>query len=216
MEGLSLLLLLCACMWIGAYLAGLAPLSLALSPSRLKPITLFGAGLLVGTALIVIIPEGVNMHYAALIKEGDIAHTHDRRLNVMQNNLELTRPSILHEETSWPSQKQTPSMLSQVAAIFRVPKDRAAMDPVAHARVVEQLPAGRTLRSVENYRNLKLAKDRPAPAEEAKAEEMDTGDTTTEPAPDAEGHDHTHEAGHWHIGAALALGFAFQVIVGKF
>ncbi|XP_037072436.1 zinc transporter ZIP9-like [Pollicipes pollicipes] len=47
-------------MLIGCYLAGLIPLVVTLSESKLQYVTVMGAGLLVGTALAVIIPEGVN------------------------------------------------------------------------------------------------------------------------------------------------------------
>ena len=57
-------------MFIGAYLAGWAPTALAGSAGSraailTRQIAVFGAGLLVGTALVVIIPEGVAMYYEA-------------------------------------------------------------------------------------------------------------------------------------------------------
>lgn len=50
-------------MLIGCYLAGVIPLTVSLSEEKLKLVTVLGAGLLVGTALAVIIPEGVNAMY---------------------------------------------------------------------------------------------------------------------------------------------------------
>lgn len=46
-------------MLVGSFLAGSIPLFFSFSEEKLKKITVYGAGLLVGTALAVIIPEGV-------------------------------------------------------------------------------------------------------------------------------------------------------------
>ena len=45
--------------------AGILPLALSLSRKRIQAISSFGMGLLVGTSLIVIIPEGVSTLYSA-------------------------------------------------------------------------------------------------------------------------------------------------------
>ncbi|XP_057654688.1 zinc transporter ZIP9 [Diorhabda carinulata] len=69
MEETSVLLGLVFVMLIGSFIAGSIPLFFTFSEDKLKKITVFGAGLLVGTALAVIIPEGVrslvseNPHY---------------------------------------------------------------------------------------------------------------------------------------------------------
>lgn len=54
-----MLILLVIVMLIGSYIAGSIPLIVNLSEEKLKRITVLGAGLLVGTALAVIIPEGI-------------------------------------------------------------------------------------------------------------------------------------------------------------
>ncbi|XP_019874986.2 zinc transporter ZIP9 [Aethina tumida] len=59
MDETVMLLLLVFVMLFGSFLAGSIPLFLSFSEDKLKKITVFGAGLLVGTALAVIIPEGV-------------------------------------------------------------------------------------------------------------------------------------------------------------
>lgn len=48
-----------------SFVAGILPLSLTLSPRQLRIITLLGTGVLVGTSLIVIIPEGIETMYSA-------------------------------------------------------------------------------------------------------------------------------------------------------
>ncbi len=52
-------------MAVASFLAGILPLSLSLSQSQLRLISTVGMGVLVGTSLIVIIPEGVETLYSA-------------------------------------------------------------------------------------------------------------------------------------------------------
>lgn len=73
MDDLWTLILLSLSMLIGCYIAGIIPLSITLSEDKLKSVTVFGAGLLVGTALAVIIPEGINAMYTS----GDHSHHHE-------------------------------------------------------------------------------------------------------------------------------------------
>ncbi len=136
MDNFSSLVLFSLSMFLGAFLSGYVPLSFSISASRLRSTTIFGAGLLVGTALIVIIPEGVAMHYEAQEKHAALT----------------------------------------MAASLSVPPGVAIV---------------------------------PAPAASAALGGAEGG----------HGHAHdveiTHEhPGHWQIGAALAFGFAFQLIVG--
>ena len=64
MEGLGQLIIFSIVMLIGSYGAGSAPLFIPLNEEKLHMISVLGAGLLVGVAFAVIIPEGV----LALIK----------------------------------------------------------------------------------------------------------------------------------------------------
>lgn len=65
MDPFFSLILLCIAMLVASFLAGNVPLSFHLSEDRLKLISNFGVGLLVGTSLVVIIPEGVETLYSA-------------------------------------------------------------------------------------------------------------------------------------------------------
>lgn len=84
MDGFTLLSLLSLAMFFGSYLSGSVPLAMSFSEvcpllsfflsiramfryfqSKLRFVSIFGAGLLVGTALAVIIPEGVQSIYEA-------------------------------------------------------------------------------------------------------------------------------------------------------
>ncbi|KAH8342778.1 hypothetical protein KR084_012821 [Drosophila pseudotakahashii] len=62
-EETIILILLVLVMLVGSYLAGSIPMLMKLSEEKLKCVTVLGAGLLVGTALAVIIPEGIRSLY---------------------------------------------------------------------------------------------------------------------------------------------------------
>lgn len=63
------------CMLVGCYVAGAIPLAFTMSEKRLRMISILGAGLLVGTALAVIIPEGVHALYESE-EHGHASHNH--------------------------------------------------------------------------------------------------------------------------------------------
>lgn len=65
MEGLFTLLALCIVMAVTSFVVGSLPLAFTLSPSQLRLISSIGMGVLVGTSLIVIIPEGIETLYSA-------------------------------------------------------------------------------------------------------------------------------------------------------
>ncbi|KAK5946253.1 hypothetical protein PMZ80_000395 [Knufia obscura] len=73
-QGLIRLVSLCVVMAAASFLAGVLPLVLNLSSSRLRLVSTIGMGVLVGTSLIVIIPEGVDTLYST-----GSAHAHRRR-----------------------------------------------------------------------------------------------------------------------------------------
>ncbi|CAO3590767.1 unnamed protein product [Absidia cylindrospora] len=59
------LLVLCITMLIGSFLFGCIPLSVKLSGTKLRQMAAIGVGLLIGTSLVVIIPEGVETLYSS-------------------------------------------------------------------------------------------------------------------------------------------------------
>ncbi|ODV60428.1 Mn(2+) transporter ATX2 [Ascoidea rubescens DSM 1968] len=75
MHGFLTLVLLSALMGIAAFIAGILPLSIKLSPSRIRSISIFGMGILIGTALLIIIPEGVNTLYLSTISDDSDSNT---------------------------------------------------------------------------------------------------------------------------------------------
>jgi len=67
MDGSMKLIVLSVVMLLGSYLSGSIPLFIAMSEEKLQLVSVMGAGLLLGTALSVIIPEGMqtlNMAYS--------------------------------------------------------------------------------------------------------------------------------------------------------
>ncbi|CAF1268376.1 unnamed protein product [Rotaria sordida] len=66
-----MLIMFSLAMFFGSYLSGLIPLAFNLSETKMRYVTVLGAGLLVGTALAVIIPEGVHALY---VNELDTTH----------------------------------------------------------------------------------------------------------------------------------------------
>jgi len=71
MEEAWVLIFLAVAMLLGCYLAGLIPLVVSLSEEKLQIVSVVGAGLLVGTALAVIIPEGVHTLYSAEMEKSE-------------------------------------------------------------------------------------------------------------------------------------------------
>ncbi|GLH06923.1 Uncharacterized protein GBIM_12514 [Gryllus bimaculatus] len=75
MDETIMLLVLVIVMLLGSYIAGNIPLIMSLSEEKLQQVSVFGAGLLVGTALAVIIPEGVRSLDLAGSKDSNHAAT---------------------------------------------------------------------------------------------------------------------------------------------
>ena len=96
MAGLLTLIGLSMVMAIASFVAGILPLTLTLSQSQLRLISTVGMGVLVGTSLIVIIPEGVETLYST----STASHSHRRSL-VVHNSLDVRwlhspEPAHLH------------------------------------------------------------------------------------------------------------------------
>ncbi|KAI4883215.1 hypothetical protein NFI96_022604 [Prochilodus magdalenae] len=74
MDDFSSICLFSLAMLVGCYVAGTIPLAVNFSEEKLKLVTVLGAGLLCGTALAVIIPEGVHALYEEVLEAGHHAH----------------------------------------------------------------------------------------------------------------------------------------------
>lgn len=65
-------------MFLGSYVSGSIPMIFSFSEERLRTLTVFGSGILIGTALSVILPEGVNSIYHS-DSDAHHHHTHSAR-----------------------------------------------------------------------------------------------------------------------------------------
>jgi len=63
MDQLYLLIFLSVAMLMGSFLSGIVPMAFKLSDSKSRHLALVGSGILVGTALAIIIPEGIDSIY---------------------------------------------------------------------------------------------------------------------------------------------------------
>uniref|UniRef100_A0A5F9CXH2 Zinc transporter ZIP9 n=1 Tax=Oryctolagus cuniculus TaxID=9986 RepID=A0A5F9CXH2_RABIT len=86
--------LLSLAMLVGCYVAGIIPLAVNFSEERLKLVTVLGAGLLCGTALAVIVPEGVHALYEDVL-EGK-HHQASETQNVIASDKAAEIP-VVHE-----------------------------------------------------------------------------------------------------------------------
>uniref|UniRef100_A0A8C2R1T3 Zinc transporter ZIP9 n=1 Tax=Capra hircus TaxID=9925 RepID=A0A8C2R1T3_CAPHI len=86
--------LLSLAMLVGCYVAGIIPLAVNFSEERLKLVTVLGAGLLCGTALAVIMPEGVHALYEDIL-EGK-HHQASQTQNVIASDKAAVVP-VAHE-----------------------------------------------------------------------------------------------------------------------
>ncbi|CAF4972565.1 unnamed protein product, partial [Rotaria sp. Silwood1] len=88
-------------MFLGSYLSGLIPLAFNLSETKMRYVTVLGAGLLVGTALAVIIPEGVHALYMSELETNQMQTQHEfhsdhkivrRHLNQIEHDIKVPIP----------------------------------------------------------------------------------------------------------------------------
>ncbi|XP_044520738.1 zinc transporter ZIP9 isoform X1 [Gracilinanus agilis] len=90
--------LLSLAMLVGCYVAGIIPLAVNFSEERLKLITVLGAGLLCGTALAVIVPEGVHALYEDIL-EGK-HHQASEAQNAIASDKAVEKPLVHEHEHS--------------------------------------------------------------------------------------------------------------------
>ncbi|KAL2850600.1 ZIP zinc transporter-domain-containing protein [Aspergillus pseudoustus] len=120
MEGLFTLLILSIVMAITSFVVGSLPLAFKLSPSQLRLISSLGMGVLVGTSLIVIIPEGVETLYDAVTIE---------RKSVNSRSMTATP---LHERATVPTVPTTFSGLDADSDLWAESLPSTSETPVVH------------------------------------------------------------------------------------
>ncbi|KAI0376837.1 Zinc/iron permease [Hypomontagnella monticulosa] len=185
-TGLFILFALTVVMALASFLAGALPLSMSLSQSQLRLISSIGIGILVGTSLIVIIPEGIEAITEASIP---VHSQNTRNLYNPRHNSQVRwareAPLDSRNELDWcavrlggcKDQKTLDTKLEPV-----VPKDQEShVDSILHIR---------------------------KPAEEPEATPSD--DTKAGP----ENH-HDGEVPTFYIGLSLVLGFVLMFLIDR-
>ncbi|KAK9455396.1 Zinc/iron permease [Dipodascopsis uninucleata] len=71
-NGLLALIILCSLMGLASFGTGMLPLTVSLSQDRVRLVSTVGMGMLMGTSLIVIIPEGVQTIYSTPFKSNTL------------------------------------------------------------------------------------------------------------------------------------------------
>ncbi|KAF9113748.1 hypothetical protein BGX27_000853 [Mortierella sp. AM989] len=220
MDPLLSLILLCNAMLIASLLAGNFPLSFHLSDDRLKLISNFGVGLLVGTSLVVIIPEGVETLYstpkapsaAPLLQTGGSAH-----------NKPIKR-SYLHPDVN-ASGFTLASGVRKAVGLFKRDADVVVMDP-SHAYVIQDQfkKDGMTATSFEDNM-MNTRSDRPVIAKRQEegegdldaAPEGESNEIQEQPKNETEHGEEEEEEddAHKYIGLALLSGFVLMFLIDQ-
>lgn len=218
MGGILLLLGLCLVMALASFLAGALPLSMSLSQSQLRLLSSVGVGILVGTSLIVIIPEGIE----AATSPAEAAHIHRVRTLVRRSPWDhpiLTRdlPESIVTINTGSIQKHDEEL--DVEAIVRQVVHSAA----ENARV-KRADVHVAVEATADVPAIPTAND--ATKDVAKgSDKTETGQESGHSHEENHGaeHDHEHEDEHEHahavptfeIGFSLMLGFLLMFLIDR-
>ncbi|KAJ5974491.1 ZIP metal ion transporter [Penicillium waksmanii] len=131
MEGLFTLLVLSIVMAITSFVVGSLPLAFTLSPSQLRLISSIGMGVLVGTSLIVIIPEGIETLYSAKTISKQSLNARATTVEWQARNLPVASIPALNDDDVSSSTTTPVSFLSLNNADYETPlvsRDQASAD----------------------------------------------------------------------------------------
>ncbi|KAF2634446.1 Zinc/iron permease [Massarina eburnea CBS 473.64] len=217
-DGLFMLLTLSTIMGIASFLAGILPLSLSLSQRQLRVVSLLGTGVLVGTSLIVIIPEGIDTMYSAALQ------SHARNVPHPQPKI----PSAKGQQrgmTVDPSESKSTSTSASTSGETSYLRSGASGARDATSIVVRRTPEWkRAERAADDVKKEGQDDSRPQP-------QKGGDDDSTEGH--KEGHTRVHgpeeeeekptpappheeiEGPHAYIGVALILGFILMFLVDR-
>ncbi|KAF7539246.1 hypothetical protein G7Z17_g12461 [Cylindrodendrum hubeiense] len=204
MGGILLLLGLCLVMALASFLAGALPLSMTLSQSQLRLLSSIGVGILVGTSLIVIIPEGIE----AAASPAEAGHVHRVRTLVRRSpwshyavprELGNSIPTVkTAAERSHSGDEDANALLRRVVASLnpREPLENEAQPPETST-----IPAG---------------KDTEDTSDDKQENDEETGKDESESAhdPDHDGHAH-NDIPTFEIGFSMILGFVLMFLIDR-
>ncbi|KAF5023757.1 hypothetical protein F66182_4190 [Fusarium sp. NRRL 66182] len=209
MGGILLLLGLCLVMALASFLAGALPLSMSLSQSQLRLLSSVGVGILVGTSLIVIIPEGIE----AAAAPSEATHMHRVRSLARRtpwNHAILIRglPGSIPAIRTISSRKQD-SVLDADALVRRVVSSAAENTPGKRADDEAGVEAPKAPTTGDT------TKDETAEKKESeKTESGKESEHSHDQDHEAE-HDHAHTIPTFEIGFSLILGFLLMFLVDR-
>ncbi|PNP38028.1 hypothetical protein TGAMA5MH_10127 [Trichoderma gamsii] len=188
MGGLLLLVGLCIVMAVASFLAGALPLSMTLSQSQLRLISSIGVGVLVGTSLIVIIPEGIE----TAVTPAEASHLHKVRSLVRRS------PWALGIEPR------------DIIESFPVVRTAALRDTIQSSELASISPR---IAVSQSYQAVKRQEDEeeqpqetPQPAPEQEEHEHKEDETE---------HAHSHEVPTLEIGFSMIAGFILMFLIDR-
>lgn len=170
-------------------LAGAVPLSFALSPSQLRFISTVGMGVLVGTSLVVIIPEGIETLYNA----GPAVQSHPKTASTAK---------VL--DVRW-SMVETRSFLPASH-----PRLDAAADESREYRAPSRAIVPRSIQRRATSQPLR-ARDGDASSDQPSHENVGSG----QDVPEVGKEDHQGRSPHAFVGLSLLLGFILMYLIDK-
>ncbi|KAF1962034.1 Zinc/iron permease [Byssothecium circinans] len=202
-DGLFMLLALSTIMGVASFLAGILPLSLSLSQRQLRVVSLLGTGVLVGTSLIVIIPEGIETMYSAALQSHarNVPNPQPKIPSVKGQQRGVNKPVVASPERS---------ELGEMSYL---------RGGTSSARDATTIVVKRT-RSLDGKEKEKQEEDRPQPqkgGDDDSTEGHKEGHTRVHgPEEEEEEKPPLHEeieGPHAYIGVALVLGFILMFLV---
>ncbi|KAL6901756.1 ZIP zinc transporter domain-containing protein [Trichoderma evansii] len=188
MGGLLLLVGLCIVMAVASFLAGALPLSMTLSQSQLRLISSIGVGVLVGTSLIVIIPEGIE----TAVTPAEASHLHKVRSLVRRS------PWALGIEPR------------DIIETFPVVRTAAPRDTIQSSDLASISPRIEVSQSYEVVKRQDDGEEQPQepPKQPQEQEEHEHKETETE-------HAHSHEVPTLEIGFSMIAGFILMFLIDR-
>lgn len=192
MDGPTTLIFLNITMFIGSIVSGALPLALTLSETKMRLITVLGAGLLIGTALAVIIPEGIHSLYS-------VQESHQDHLSMNEEHYHHKRD--LESALDLAQSKDYKIMNEDFVRVLKASN-------LSKTRIKRQ-ENNQQDHSSGNSLNQNESKNPIRNVVETKSEEGSGHGHQTHSS-------HSHSSNHSGIGISLVLGFIFMLVIDHF
>lgn len=190
MDGATTLIFLSFTMLVGSVISGLLPLALSLSETKMRLITVLGAGLLIGTSLAVIIPEGIHSLYAVPEANQDhLTMEHDHHNHNHKRSIDL--PNLPNDDDTLFFVDKNSKFKTTTSTRHKRYDDKSPIKELDTNLKTKDL-----INDVNNNKPINLIK------EDAVVEEKHSHEEHS-----------SHAESHSGIGVALVLGFVFMLVV---